>query len=73
LVDEVRLAIAPVVVGQGRKLFGDGGTPLGFKLVSHDTTPAGLAVHSYMASGAPQFGTYDGSSVESPREPMTFG
>jgi dihydrofolate reductase len=58
LVDEVRLAIAPVVIGQGRKLFPDGGPPLGFKLLSHDTTPAGLAIHIYAPAGTPNFATY---------------
>ena len=58
LVDEVRLAVAPVVLGQGRKLFPDGGSPLGFKLAHHDTTSAGLAIHTYEAAGTPSFGTY---------------
>ena len=58
LVDEVRLAVAPVVVGQGRKLFRDGGAPLGFKLIRHETTSAGLAIHTYQAAGTATFGTY---------------
>lgn len=58
LVDEVRLAVAPVVVGQGRKLFPDGGAPLGFKLTRHEATSAGLAIHTYQAAGTPTFGTY---------------
>ncbi|WP_327175059.1 dihydrofolate reductase family protein [Streptomyces sp. NBC_01335] len=33
LVDEVRLAIAPVVVGRGRRLFPDGSTPVGPRLL----------------------------------------
>ena len=36
LVDELRIAIAPVVVGQGRKLFGDTQAPSGFNLLSQD-------------------------------------
>lgn len=47
LVDEIRLAIAPVVVGQGRKLFAEGGPPAALKLVSHHTTSTGLAIHVY--------------------------
>jgi dihydrofolate reductase len=58
LVDEVRLVVAPVVVGQGRKLFPDGGLPVGFNLLSHDTTPAGLAIHVYQSAGTPKFATY---------------
>lgn len=58
LVDEVRLAIAPVVVGQGRKLFPEGGPPLGLRLLSHATTPTGLTIHVYQPAGAAIFGTY---------------
>jgi dihydrofolate reductase len=58
LVDEVRLVIAPVVVGAGRRLFPDGGTPAGLRLVRHDATPSGLAIHVYEPTGAPQYGSY---------------
>ena len=58
LVDEVRLAVAPVVIGQGRRLFPESGSPLGFKLTRHDVTSAGLAIHTYETAGTPGFGTY---------------
>jgi dihydrofolate reductase len=58
LVDELRLAIAPVVVGQGRRLFPDGGAPAGLQLVSQETTPRGLSVHIFEAAGLPGHGTY---------------
>ncbi|MCX4586305.1 dihydrofolate reductase family protein [Streptomyces sp. NBC_01481] len=58
LVDELRLVIAPVVVGTGRRLFPDGGTPAGLRLVRNETTPRGLAVHVYESRGHPQYGTY---------------
>lgn len=58
LVDELRLAIAPVVVGGGRRLFPDSGTPAGLRLVSHGTTPGGLALHVYASTGRPEYGTY---------------
>ncbi|MGW2277077.1 dihydrofolate reductase family protein [Streptomyces sp. NPDC001770] len=60
LVDEVRLAIAPVVVGRGRRLFPDGGTPVGLRLLHHGTTPRGVAVHVYEPTGRPEYGTYGG-------------
>ncbi|MFE2523187.1 dihydrofolate reductase family protein [Streptomyces sp. NPDC059382] len=44
LIDELRLVIAPVVVGTGRRLFPDGGAPVGLRLVSNETTPGGLAL-----------------------------
>ena len=58
LIDTLRLVIAPVVVGQGRRLFPDGGAPAGLRLVSHRTTPGGLSVHTFEATGLPQYGTY---------------
>ncbi|MGC9540049.1 dihydrofolate reductase family protein [Streptomyces sp. UG1] len=63
LIDTLRLVIAPVVVGQGRRLFPDGGAPAGFRLVSHRTTPGGLFVHVFEAVGTPRFGTYGAHGV----------
>ncbi|MFI0240375.1 dihydrofolate reductase family protein [Streptomyces sp. NPDC016845] len=58
LVDELRLVIAPVVVGTGRRLFPDGGAPAGLRLLSSTTTPGGLAIHTYASTGRPEYGTY---------------
>jgi dihydrofolate reductase len=58
LIDELRLVIAPVVVGSGRRLFPDGGAPAGLRLTRNDTTLGGLAVHVYEPTGAPRYGTY---------------
>ncbi|MEU0302664.1 dihydrofolate reductase family protein [Streptomyces sp. NPDC006175] len=58
LVDELRLVIAPVVVGRGRRLFPDGGTPAGLRLVSHRTTARGLSVHTFEPTGLPEQGVY---------------
>lgn len=58
LIDTLRLVIAPVVVGQGRRLFPDGGAPAGLRLAEHRTTPGGLSVHVFEAVGAPQYGIY---------------
>nr|UDM84213.1 dihydrofolate reductase family protein [Streptomyces sp.] len=58
LVDELRLVIAPVVVGTGRRLFPDGGAPAGLRLVSNETTSRGLAIHVYESTGSPEYGTY---------------
>ena len=63
LIDEFRLVVAPVVLGHGRKLFLDGTTPAGFKLVNVEATPGGLAVHVYQKAAAPVFETYDASAA----------
>ncbi|MFD5318759.1 dihydrofolate reductase family protein [Streptomyces sp. NPDC127098] len=58
LIDVLRLVIAPVVVGQGRRLFPDGGAPAGLRPVSQRTTPGGLSVHVFEPTGLPEYGTY---------------
>lgn len=62
LVDEVRLAVAPVVVGSGRRLFPDGGAPVGLRLLSSETTPSGIAVYAFESTGLPAYGTYGGAA-----------
>ncbi len=58
LVDEVRLVVAPVVVGQGRRLFPDGGAPVGLRPVSQTSMPGGLSVQVFETAGGPEFGVY---------------
>ena len=58
LVDELRLVIAPVVVGTGRRLFPPDGAPAGLALLRSETTPGGLAIHEYAVAGPPEAGTY---------------
>lgn len=59
LIDEIRLAVAPVVLGTGRRLFPDGGAAAGLRLVDHRTTSRGIALHVYTTAGLPAFGTYE--------------
>lgn len=58
LVDELRIAIAPVIVGQGRRLFGATGASTGFKLISEERTSSGLILCRLERSGASATGTY---------------
>ena len=58
LIDELRLVIAPVVLGSGRRLFPEGGAPAGLRLLRNDTTSGGLAVHIYESAGLPRYETY---------------
>lgn len=55
LVDEYRLFVYPVVLGAGRRLFGDGVTPTALSLVETRTTGAGVAVHVYRPAGKPTY------------------
>ncbi|GAA4455220.1 dihydrofolate reductase family protein [Phytohabitans houttuyneae] len=58
LVDEFRLVVAPVVLGQGRRLFPPGGAPAGLRVVRNETTPGGLVIQVFESAGAPRYGTY---------------
>ena len=59
LVDTLRLVIAPVVIGTGRRLFPVGGAPAGLRITQHRVTGAGLAVLSYESAGLPEYATYE--------------
>ena len=58
LVDEYRLTVFPVVLGTGKRLFGDGTVPSGLALVSAQTTDAGVVACVYRRTGAPTYGSY---------------
>ncbi len=61
LVDELRLAIAPVVVGQGRRLLADEWDEAqGFELRTSATTPTGLSILTYERVDSARFGAYQG-------------
>jgi len=59
LVDELRLVVAPVVVGAGRRLFDRSEHPIGLSLTASTSTPGGLALLTYVAAADADFGTYD--------------
>ena len=58
LIDEVRLAIAPVVVGQGRRLFQEGEAAIGMRPLHAEVLPGGLTIQVLEPLGEPRFGTY---------------
>jgi dihydrofolate reductase len=57
LVDEYRLLIFPVIVGEGQRLFPERGVATGLSLVESRTTPSGVSILVYRATGRPEFGT----------------
>lgn len=59
LVDELRLIVFPVVVGEGKRLFADGTIPAGMRLASSSTTSTGAVILSYERAGKLQTGTFE--------------
>lgn len=57
LVDELRLVVAPVVLGQGKRLFGAGAIPGSWRLVRRSTTPSGISLLTYRRAGDVEIGT----------------
>ncbi|MER7016026.1 hypothetical protein ABT324_31735 [Saccharopolyspora sp. NPDC000359] len=60
--DVLRLVVAPVVVGQGRRLL-TGSTDVGLRLTDHHVTPRGLAVLEYEVSGPAPLASYEGATA----------
>jgi dihydrofolate reductase len=58
LVDEFRLMIFPVVVGKGKRLFGDGTAPGGLKLTDSKTSTTGVVIATYQRAGEVPIGSF---------------
>ena len=56
LVDELTLLSAPVVVGQGRRLFAETGQDLALELVESRVTTNGVTMQVYRTAGRPRYG-----------------
>lgn len=65
LVDEFRVWIFPVVLGAGKRLFGDGTVPAGLELVDSKTSSTGVVFLAYSPAGAPRYGSF---ALEQPTE-----
>lgn len=59
LVDELRLQIYPVLLGRGKRLFGDDAQASAFTLESSTTAASGVLVARYVRSGEVRTGTFD--------------
>jgi len=56
LVDTLRLWFFPVVLGAGKRLFGEGTMPASFRLTETEVTPAGAVLHVYERAGDLSYG-----------------
>jgi dihydrofolate reductase len=57
LVDELRLVVFPVVVGEGKRLFGDGAIPRTWRLNTQAISPSGAVMLSYQRVGEVETGS----------------
>jgi dihydrofolate reductase len=58
LVDEFSVLIFPLVLGRGKRLFGEGAAPSGLKLLAAKTDPTGVIVATYAPAGEVRTGDF---------------
>lgn len=65
LIDEITLFVFPVLLGRGKRLFGDGAVPGAFRLTSSKTSSTGGIVATYERAGDVGTGSF---AAETPSE-----
>lgn len=58
LVDDINLFMFPVVLGAGKKLFGDGAKATAFRLTTSRVSPNGVVIAHYVRDGAVKTGDF---------------
>ncbi len=58
LVDEYRVLVFPVLVGAGKRLFGDGTAPRGLRLLEGTVSSSGVVMSRYATEGAVGTGSF---------------
>lgn len=58
LIDEIRLMIFPLLLGKGKRLFGDNAMPAAFKLVKSQATTTGVIMATYERAGEIRTGSF---------------
>jgi dihydrofolate reductase len=65
LIDELRLLIFPLVLGRGKRLFGEGTVPTAFRLSTSIASPTGVLIARYERAGYVASGSF---AMEAPTE-----
>ena len=58
LLDELILMISPIVLGEGKRLFGDGTPPRTLKMTDHNVSEKGSIIATFQPAGPVEIGTY---------------
>ncbi|AZO11919.1 MULTISPECIES: dihydrofolate reductase family protein [unclassified Mesorhizobium] len=58
LIDEIRLMIFPLLLGKGKRLFGDGAMPAAFRLTRSQASSTGVIMANYERSGEIRTGSF---------------
>ena len=58
LIDELTLMISPVILGEGKRLFGDGTPPRTMKMTSHKVSDGGNIIATYAPAGPVKTGSF---------------
>jgi dihydrofolate reductase len=58
LVDEYRLWVFPLVLGSGKRLFGEGTVPAGLRLLDHTVSSTGVVMATYEPAGEVVTGSF---------------
>ena len=69
LIDEFRLKIFPITIGQGKRLFGEHSIPAAFKILESKTSTTGVIVATYRRDGEIETGSFDLDSGPRPARP----
>jgi dihydrofolate reductase len=58
LVDEIRVYIFPLVLGSGKRLFGDGAIPAGFEVAKAKVSGTGVIMATYRSGAEIKYGSF---------------
>jgi dihydrofolate reductase len=59
LVDEINLFVFPIILGKGKRLFGDGSFPRALTLVGSSTSENGIVISKYARAGEVTTGSFE--------------
>jgi dihydrofolate reductase len=59
LIDEYRMWIYPVVLGTGKRAFGDGAIPMGMRLADSQVSTTGVTINVYERAGDIESGSFE--------------